>query len=213
MLITNKVGSLPPSKINNMANLPRHDQSDLPEDGAGTFDVDLPALNNATRAGEPRGPASSDGFNSLGVERQIEEMLANTSPKELVEWGLKPGQNPPRIPPAFRNRLRRLYFNGKIPEDVEGYYINLRRGDSTSFPDQNGGKSVVQAILKQDALSRIQKGKVARWRPVRVLGTGGFGSVILWEKHRRYGPVRASSDSHKIPRHCANSRAAVVLGD
>lgn len=167
----------------------------------------------ATRAGEPSRLASSGEIDSLGVERQIEEMLANASPKELVEWGLKPGQNPPRVPPAFRNRLRRLGFNRKIPENVERYYLTLRRGDSTSFPDQNGGKSVVQAILKQDALSRIRKGKVDRWRPIRLLGTGGFGSVILWEKHRRYGPVCASFGSHRLPRHCANLTAAFVVSD
>ncbi len=167
----------------------------------------------AARAGQPSRLASSGEIDSLGVERQIEEMLANASPKELVEWGLKPGQNPPRVPPAFRNRLRRLGFNRKIPENVERYYLTLRRGDSTSFPDQNGGKSVVQAILKQDALSRIRKGKVDRWRPIRLLGTGGFGSVILWEKHRRYGPVRASFGSHRLPRHCANLTAAFVVSD
>ncbi len=201
-----------------MTSLPHHNEFQPSEDDAGTFKLDGSALDDAvgeemaTRGDGPNRPASSDEDNSLEVEQQIQEMLANASPIELAEWGGKPGQDPLGIPPGFRHRLRQYWLAGRLRKDVEQYYLTIRRGDSTSFPDQHGGKSVVQAILKQDALSRIRRGKVDRWKPGRVLGTGGYGSVILWEKHRRYGPVCLTFDRHN-DRHCADLRAAIVIGD
>ncbi len=150
-------------------------------------------------AGRPPRPLSPSEAQSLDAEQQIEELLANRSPEELAEWGLRPGQNPESIPSQFRLRLRQFWLMGRLRKDVEQYYLNLRRGDSKNFPDPKGGKSLIHNILKEDA-ARRKTGREGRWKPGRPLGSGGYGSVILWEKQRRNGPVQSQPNPAKTRR-------------
>ena len=143
--------------------------------------------DGSTRPPRPLSPSEAQ---SMAAEQQIEELLADRPPEELAEWGLRPGQNPESIPSEFRLRLRQFWLMGRLRKDVEQYYLNLRRGDSKNFPDPKGGKSLIHNILKEDAIRR-NTGKEGRWKPGRPLGSGGYGSVILWEKQRRNGPVQS----------------------
>ena len=157
------------------------------------------ALNNAmkekmsTRLSDHSGSVPSGEAHSLEVEQTIEKLLANASLKELTQWCLKAGQNPQMIPPLFRHRLRNYRLQGSLRRNVERYYYNLRRGDSKNFPAQDGGKSLIQTILEQDATSSKNKGSEGRWRPGCLIGSGGYGSVALWKKLRRHGPVHPPS--------------------
>ena len=167
------------------------------EDPAGFYDFNnLSAVNEATGRDntayinrQPRRRISSGRANSEALEQQIDKLLADASPRELAQWGLRPGQNAKGIPLGFKLQLRRFVLSGRLREDVVQYYMNLPRGDSTSFPDPNGVRSPIQAILKQDAAAAESGARRRAWRPGRLLGKGGYGSVVLWQKLRRGKPV------------------------
>ena len=155
----------------------------------------------ATRAKRPtRSP--SDEATLIDEEQRIEKLLADESSKEAItQWGLKPWQNPADIPIGFKWKLRQYSEKGRLPRDVENYYFNLRRGDSNNFLDHNGRTSLLKSVLKEDAAfdrKSEKSDKEGRWKPGQVLGRGGYGSVVLWERQSRYGPVRSPSDILRI---------------
>lgn len=121
--------------------------------------------------------------------QQIREFLENIPRQEPTsEWEGSKGHTPP-IPPLFGWWVSRMRLEGKISEKVYRYYLNLGRGDSTRTPGQLGQKSLLEGILKKDALSQNAASSASGWRPGKVLGIGGYGEVILWEKKLRDGTV------------------------
>ena len=153
----------------------------------------------ATRAKRSMRSRSSGEAILIEEERQIEKLLTDESPKEAItQWGLNLWQSPEDIPIGFKWKLRQYSEKGRLPRDVENYYFNLPRGDSRNFPDHNGGTSLLRSVLKQDAASDKNSRKEGRWKPGQILGKGGYGSVILWERQSRYGPVQSQLNTANV---------------
>lgn len=126
------------------------------------------------------------------VDEQVLEMLSDVHPLEsdrLLEAGneyVRP------MPPNFQEILRQLREIGSLSEDTEHYYLSLGRGDSLRVPGEGGRKSFLEDVLRQDtqeAKNYKGGGNESEWKPVKQLGQGSFGTVILWEKTRRNGMV------------------------
>ena len=145
----------------------------------------------ATRKKRSKKSSSSGDAALVEEEQHIEKLLTDKTPKEtFTQWGLKPWQNPDDIPVGFKWKLRHYSEKGRLPRDVEDFYFNLPRGDSKNFPKHIGETSLLKSVLKRDVASDKNNRKEGRWKPGRLLGTGGYGSVILWERQSRHGPVR-----------------------
>lgn len=99
----------------------------------------------------------------------------------------------PTVPHQFHAYLQELLVRNKTdftPEVYDYYVSELRKRDSKCIPGLTLGEpSLVEEILKEDAMERL-KGRTGRgWRPVKTLGRGGQGGVVLWEKVRENGEV------------------------
>jgi len=86
---------------------------------------------------------------------------------------------PARLPRDYIQCLEWHYRNGRLSQDTARYYLTLNRGDSSIVPGQGGRPSLLRDVLLEDARSHTPSG----WKLINELGTGGFGSVFLWEKH------------------------------
>ena len=97
-----------------------------------------------------------------------------------------------KVPPGFRARVLAYYRQKIISENVARYYLEVvPRGDSWRLSSQGSRNGVLKAIYKES------DGRDSQWKLKRTLGSGGFGSVILWEKQRKNGPV--SFPPPKVP--------------
>jgi len=153
-----------------------HNSSESPRAGAGFVDSDN------LRAARER---------SRQIERQILGLLSDARAKEQPP-GRRDVQvhSPMSIPPRFRRQLGRELRRGDITPEILDYHENeLVRRDSRGIPGMMGEKSLVEEILQGDAIERLRGRKGTGWRPLRSLGSGGQGGVILWEKIREEGPV------------------------
>lgn len=120
------------------------------------------------------------------LDEQIIELLRGSSPlgpNTLYNENVLP------MPPGFQKVLSSYREKGYITEATEQYYLNLRRGDSLRAPGEGVRQSFLEDVLKKDAKKTTGDGKGSGWKPVRQLGQGSYGTVILWEKASRNGPV------------------------
>ena len=161
----------------------------------GRIDEPPPSINNqrhqrvveeVDRAGYERPELSIFPSKSLADEREIQKRigLAPLSPVDMPshlanDIGVD-------VPPLFRQHICDLYSHGHITMNVARYYLEVvPRGDSTRIPNQKRDGKLLQTLLSQDA-STLGSG----WQPVRRLGSGGFGTVVLWQRIRSDGKVR-----------------------
>ena len=103
------------------------------------------------------------------------------------------------LPHGFRRELERRWKDGRISTSVARYYLNtLAQGDSKRVPGQGSKPSLLKALLTED-IGTLAKEKPPgqAWRPLRTIGRGAYGSVILWERPRKDAPPLriASKDS------------------
>ena len=125
---------------------------------------------------------------ALQIERQIIGFLSPTLPPPPPPPPSSAGVPP--VPEKFRAKILRAAERGHMRPAVRDYYLDVRRHDVRGIPGQDGEPSLVEEILARDADERLKGRRGGGWRPVRTLGTGGQGKVILWEKMREGGEVR-----------------------
>ncbi|CAD6588225.1 MAG: hypothetical protein ASARMPRED_003435 [Alectoria sarmentosa] len=136
---------------------------------------------------------------TLEAEKEIERLLGfNTQARPLFANG-RNIRKTSVLPKEFAAELKRKYQRGEFDAKVLDYYSDiLPRGDSTNVPGQGGRALLLKTIMGQDDTMPSALVAGPTWRPVRPLGKGGFGEVMLWEKARKNGPVSGP---------CARSRA------
>lgn len=118
------------------------------------------------------------------LDEQIVELLRGSSP--LGPNALY-NENALPMPPGFQKRLN--VYQHSMTEATKQYYLNLRRGDSPRAPGEGASKSFLEDVVREDAKKTTEDGQGSGWKPVRQLGQGSGGTVILWEKASRHGPV------------------------
>lgn len=79
--------------------------------------------------------------------------------------------------------------DGDFSSAVEKYYLGLIREDSSKAPGPNSRlpllQDVLDAKLQYGWRHLVDKVEGPGWKPKKILGQGGFGKVILWEKARK----------------------------
>lgn len=127
---------------------------------------------------------------SLHRERQILEYLA-AAPNTAQEPNPRVVQvHPEQLPPPlFEQQLLSDLQLGVPMEVLNWYATELLRRDPRGIPGMMGQPSLVEEIMERDAISRLWGREGPGWRPVRQLGIGAQGGVVLWEKVREDGPV------------------------
>lgn len=123
------------------------------------------------------------------LEEQILELLGDVPPSGSTTLLRAGNENVRPMPPKFQRKLRKLGHEGWLSEATRQYYLNLGHGDSPRVPNEGGRKSLLEHVLRQDAQEGEENLGGSGWKPGKELGQGAFGTVILWEKTRRNGPV------------------------
>lgn len=123
------------------------------------------------------------------LEDQILDLLGDVPPCGSTTLLRAGNENVKPMPPKFQGQLRKLRDEGWLPEATQQYYLNLGHGDSPRVPNEGGRKSLLEDLLRQDAQKGGGNVGGNGWKPGKQLGQGAFGTVILWEKTRRNGPV------------------------
>ena len=126
----------------------------------------------------------------------------------------------PALPTLFYEEVKRMLHVGEISPQIARYYSQiLPRGDSRQIPGQNGNRSLLEAVLTEDVKQLTRVGAPGSgWRPIRALGKGAYGAVILWEnKQNPNFPIRlASKDtacSSFFKDYCAEAHLTRRLND
>ena len=110
------------------------------------------------------------------AEKEIERLLGLDTTAQPLFANETETRDKSGIPEEFKAELRRKYQRGELDGKVLDYYSDvLPRGDSTNVPGQGGRSVLLKSIMRQeDALPAALVAGPA-WRPVRILGKGGFG--------------------------------------
>ena len=122
------------------------------------------------------GPENLAKVPTLVAETEIERLLGlDTQAKPMFANGTNV-RNRSGLPKEFTAALQRRYQRGEFDSEVLRYYSDmLPRGDSTNVPGQGGRAMLLSNIMKrEDALPAALVAGPA-WRPIRALGSGGFG--------------------------------------
>lgn len=96
-------------------------------------------------------------------------------------------QSPSRFP-RFERNLRDKLRSGRYDEDAIRYYLDMasQYGVSRGYPPEFGN---LDAMLSDDARP-VPEGTIGRkWTPTKVLGSGSYGEVILWQRITSSGTV------------------------
>ncbi len=125
------------------------------------------AAGSESLARVPTRKADKEIERLLGLDAQAAPLFANND----LDAGHRSG-----LPKEFMAELRRKYQRGEFDGKVLDYYAEtLPRGDSANVSGQGGRGLLLRSIMRpEDALPAALVAGPA-WRPVRVLGKGGFG--------------------------------------
>lgn len=104
------------------------------------------------------------------------------------------------MPPDFQKMLRKYRNRRYLDKATEQYYLNLRSTNPLKGPDERDRMMpMMEDIYSEDVdfvedLNFFENANNAlkergekvgetgrRWRPVKLLGEGGYGTVVLWE--------------------------------
>lgn len=175
-----------------------------------------PANENIDIAGE--GPSSArpgagDADSDIGRAareraRQLERAILGDPAGGRGDTGAGPRAGRGRVqvhsirptPQRFEELLQFRFLEGRkgLSQEVLDYYLNeMMRRDSRNVAGQFGQPSLIEEVLREDALERLRGREGPGWRPVRELGGGGQGGVTLWQTIRPDGSVRLYTLSSK----------------
>ena len=120
---------------------------------------------------------------TLRAEKEVERLLGldvEAAPLFTTEPGV---HDRPELPKEFMAELKRKYQRGEFDGKVLKYYSDvLPQGDSRNIPGQGGRGLLLKSIMgHEDTLPAALVAGPA-WRPVRVLGKGGFGEGMSISK-------------------------------
>ena len=127
----------------------------------------------------------ADRLRSLEADKEIEKLLGPvpTSPYDPSNLPRNLKDEVAELPEGYKRSILQAHREGVLSEPLARYYLDIHHADSDRVPGQGGRASLLKAILLMDPHML----RVSGWRAVRVLGGGGFGDVILWEKKRANG--------------------------
>ena len=120
---------------------------------------------------------------TLRAEKEIERLLGldvEVAPLFATEPDVR---NRPELPREFMAELKRKYQRGEFDGKVFNYYSDvLPRGDSRNIPGQGGRGVLLKSIMGHEDMLPAALVAGPAWRPVRVLGKGGFGEGMSISK-------------------------------
>lgn len=102
--------------------------------------------------------------------------------------GARP-RNGAKLPRGFERLLKKGLTLG-FPEDAVQYYFQqLTDKDEPTPPGMPSGVDSLEQILRNDAITLEQSEPRETWTPMKFLGQGGYGDVILWQRKRDNGTI------------------------
>lgn len=118
---------------------------------------------------------------SLKVPNQSGAVSDEESPLDYVTQG--------QIPTVFARRLRRAWKDDPSWRDAVNWYTKrLVTTDVKGSPVSE--LSHLESILRNDHRYNTRSGRGrSGWMPIKHLGQGGWGSVVLWEREMGNGQV------------------------
>ena len=129
--------------------------------------------------------STSTTYHTQG-DADIERLLGVSPPREEVKKGSEISPTA-EIPDGFRNEIEKRRSQVRISSSVARYYLeDLVRSDSSAVPGHRRHPSLLQAVLTEDTAALVKDDiDGLGWKPVRTLGRGTYGAVILWRKNRK----------------------------
>lgn len=122
-------------------------------------------------------------------EAQRQLRAGRRTPGDLVRrTGNRPGahrRNGSRLPRRFESFIWDALVRG-FPKDAIRYYLQeLTDRDEPGSSEPNS----LEQILRDEAITLEFGQPRETWAPKRILGKGGFGDVMLWQRRRNDGTV------------------------
>ena len=170
----------------------------------------------AAAAGHPRGtirqglpgrvtrrpnPTAAERARRRVLERNIRGipfLSKNDSEPPVLSSGDVPSINlrhyldpnrPLRSPfPRFEKNLLNILQFGNFDKDAIRYYLSMisQSGSSHGYPPEFGNLDV---ILANDARPKSEGIVRQQWTPTKILGSGSYGEVILWQRVTNFAMV------------------------
>lgn len=164
--------------------------------------------NRGTRPGlpgrvlKPPSPSAAERARRRALERSIHGIHFPTTAPAPNPWRRassnsrqstsQPDRGPPSPYPRFERALQGRLQSGRYDQEAIRYYLGLASRPEVThrYPNQLGD---LNDILSNDA--RPSSGATVRqeWTPTKVLGSGSYGEVILWERITATATVRCTS--------------------
>lgn len=193
--------------------------------GPANENIDIDAGEGPSSARPGAGDANSDiGRAARERARQLERAILGDAAGGRGDTGAGPraGRGGVQvhsirpIPQRFEQLLQLRFSEGTegLSQEVMDYYRNeMMRRDSRNVAGHFGQPSLVEEVLREDALERLRGREGPGWRPVRELGAGGQGGVTLWKTIRPDGSVSRHTLSSKGERGCIGVKLMCVVCD
>lgn len=146
-----------------------------------------------TPAKQPNGILKSFGGNLPRRNAQVAQRplrVGRRTPGDLVRrTGPRPGahrRNGSRLPRRFESFIWDALVRGGFPQDAMRYYLQeLTDHDEPGSSEPNS----LEHILRDEAITLDFGQPREEWAPKRLLGKGGFGDVMLWQRRRNESTV------------------------
>ena len=89
----------------------------------------------------------------------------------------------PALPPIFHNMLIKYIQKRKHdPEALQWYLDEMTAADAREGLGSYDGEDLEDILRGESKVNLSRRNAPGTWRPVRVLGSGGYGAVVLWER-------------------------------
>lgn len=153
---------------------------------------------------KPPSPSAAERARRRALERSIYGVLLPTTelmapapnPRRIASSnGRQSTSQPDRGPsspfPRFERDLQRRLRSGRYDQEAIRYYLDLasRPAFTHSYPQEFGD---LNDILLNDARPSAEGMVRQQWSPTKVLGSGSYGEVILWQRVTAPGRVRCT---------------------